>query len=891
MWKRIPLAVCFLFSVALLHATGLKPGFAKLLIAEGLDPVAMAIAPDGRIFLAEKNGKVLVVENDVLRDVPLLTLAVDNNNERGLLGITLDPHFTLNGYLYLYYTVPGAGHNRVSRFAVSGNTAPPNSEKIVLELDSLPSYVHNGGALIFGSDQKLYVGTGDGGRPAHGQEMSSLLGKILRVNPDGSIPADNPFYGQLAGNYRAIWAYGLRNPFSLGYDPATNRLLASDVGQDTYEEVNHVLPGRNYGWPLAEGPLDAAATAPDNYQDPLYSYGRTGGCSIICAAFYRPGSVALPPQYTGKFLFSDHCTGVLNVLDPDSGRLTDTLMTGLDRPVALGVSQQGNLYCLQRAGAWYYNTSSDEGSLWKIIYTGDGAPAIGRNPAGVIASAGEKARFEVVAFGTDSLSYTWKINGREVPRSKHSTLVIENVTLALDGARVVCTVSNAKGSVTTVPAVLRVTANARPVVEITTPQEGLLYKGGDTLAFAGTAVDAEDGPLPPAQMAWKIDFHHDGHTHPAIRWLKGVARGTYAIPRVGETSPDVWYRVYLTATDSQGLQQTTYRDYWPQLAVVTLASDPPGLPVGLDGRIIDTPFSYTAVAGTTRTLEAATTMRREPGKLLVFGGWGNSVASPLLHVDTPASAETYTARYQTVRLGNGNGLKGSYYNGPQAFSRSQPAMTRVDSVIDFYWNDHLPTPEINNDSLWVRWEGFVEPYHTDAYAILVSGADEVSLWVDNQPVFMDSTLFPAAGVAGVVHLEQEKKYPIRLDIFQKTPGASTTLSWRSTLHGPEIIPTSQLSTGDLITAVSPPPGPAAARSKLIPNPFAGEAKVMLGNHSGETVLRLQDVKGRKITERTEFGHGAGTVVDLKIPADAPPGIYFLGIQSGQKREVLKVAKL
>jgi glucose/arabinose dehydrogenase len=178
MWKRLPLVVCFLFSVALLRAAGVKPGYTKLLIAERLDPVAMAIAPDGRIFLAEKDGRVLVVANDVLLEAPLITLEVDNHNERGLLGMTLDPHFEHNGYLYLYYTVHGAGHNRVSRFTATGNVARRDSEKIVLDLDPLPGDIHNGGSLVFGNDEKLYIAAGDGGHAPYAQVMTSLHGKI-----------------------------------------------------------------------------------------------------------------------------------------------------------------------------------------------------------------------------------------------------------------------------------------------------------------------------------------------------------------------------------------------------------------------------------------------------------------------------------------------------------------------------------------------------------------------------------------------------------------------------------------------------------------------------------------------------------------------------------------
>jgi hypothetical protein len=189
----------------------------------------------------------------------------------------------------------------------------------------------------------------------------------------------------------------------------------------------------------------------------------------------------------------------------------------------------------------------------------------------------------------------------------------------------------------------------------------------------------------------------------------------------------------------------------------------------------------------------------------------------------------------------------------------------------------------------VRWEGFVEPYHTDAYTFVVSSGDEVHLWVDNQPLVTDPTLLPSAVAAGAVRLEEGKRYPIRLDLFQKTPGASVTLSWRSTVLQQEIIPKSQLFTGRVVTAAFPS-GRAEARSILVPNPFGAEAKVRVGGHSGETVLLLEDVQGRTLMERAEVVNGAGTVVDLKLPAGVPPGIYLLRIQSKQKREVIRVAK-
>jgi hypothetical protein len=222
---------------------------------------------------------------------------------------------------------------------------------------------------------------------------------------------------------------------------------------------------------------------------------------------------------------------------------------------------------------------------------------------------------------------------------------------------------------------------------------------------------------------------------------------------------------------------------------------------------------------------------------LLFDGWAHGADAPLLHVDAPASAATYTVRYKTIRPGDGDGLNGSYYNSPQAFQHSRPAMLRVDSVVNFNWKEDFPIPKSADDSLRVRWEGFVEPYHTDAYTFLVSSNSEVQLWVDHQPMIVDSTLLPAAAVAGVIRLEEGHKYPIRLDFIQKTPDASVTLSWKSTLLRQEIIPKSQLSTTRVITAL-PAAVPAEAGSKLVPNPSGAEAKVLVGNHYGTGTARM-----------------------------------------------------
>ena len=189
---------------------------------------AMQFAPDGRLFVCQQSGELRVISGGVLLPTPFVDLTVDANGERGLLGVAFDPNFAVNQYVYVYYTVPGGGavtmHNRVSRFIANGNVAQAGSEQVLLDLDILTATNHNGGAINFGPDGMLYVAVGENAATANAQTLSNRHGKMLRVNPDGSIPVDNPtsfpgVTGSPAGLNRAIWALGLRNPFTFAFNP------------------------------------------------------------------------------------------------------------------------------------------------------------------------------------------------------------------------------------------------------------------------------------------------------------------------------------------------------------------------------------------------------------------------------------------------------------------------------------------------------------------------------------------------------------------------------------------------------------------------------------------------------------------------------------------------
>lgn len=349
MAKLLALAACILCaaSFASLHAATLPAGFTETTITGIASPTAMEIAPDGRIFVCEQAGRLRVIKNGALLATPFLTLNVDSSGERGLLGIAFDPSFGgANNFVYVYYTVPSSPrHNRVSRFTANGDVAVAGSETVILELDNLSGATnHNGGAIHFGPDGKLYVAVGENASPSNSQTLNNRLGKVLRINSDGSIPNDNPFFNTATGANRSIWALGLRNPFTFAFQPGTGRLFINDVGQNTWEEINDGIAGSNYGWPTTEG-----ATSNPLFRSPLFSYQHgstsTTGCAIAGGAFYNPLNVQFPASFVSKYFFADLCTGWIRTFDPPTGTAAG-FASGIVQPVDLKVGVDGSLYYL-----------------------------------------------------------------------------------------------------------------------------------------------------------------------------------------------------------------------------------------------------------------------------------------------------------------------------------------------------------------------------------------------------------------------------------------------------------------------------------------------------------------------------------------------------------------
>ncbi|HEX3085939.1 MAG TPA: PQQ-dependent sugar dehydrogenase [Pyrinomonadaceae bacterium] len=353
-------------SLSLMAAT-LPPGFSETQIASGLtSPTAMEIAPDGRIFVCLQGGRLRVIKNGSLLATPFLTLTVDSNGERGLLGIAFDPNFTTNQFVYVYYTVPGdPAHNRVSRFTANGDVAAAGSELVLVDLDNLSGAGnHNGGAIHFGPDGKLYIAVGENANAANSQTLSNRLGKMLRINANGSIPNDNPFFSTATGANRSIWAMGLRNPFTFAFQPVTGRMFINDVGETLWEEINEGVAGSNYGWNLCEG---VCSPPRSNFRDPLFQYAHgttsTQGCAIVGGGFYNPNTAQFPASYFGKYFFGDLCNGWIRLFDPTNNTASD-FATGISSPVDIKVASDGSLYYLAIGSA----------AVFRVQFTGTAPP-------------------------------------------------------------------------------------------------------------------------------------------------------------------------------------------------------------------------------------------------------------------------------------------------------------------------------------------------------------------------------------------------------------------------------------------------------------------------------------------------------------------------------------
>ncbi|MCW1969175.1 MAG: PQQ-dependent sugar dehydrogenase [Anaerolineae bacterium] len=556
----------------------LPNGFVVEQLAGGLSSVtAMSIANDGRIFIAYQAGQIVMVYPGE-GQVHIGSVKASPNWERGLDGLILDPNFMNNGYLYASYTTTSPFlHQRITRLTVIGNFILPGSEVVLYEMDETKQNYHLGGGMAFGKDGKLYIGSGD----ANGEDPQSLKntsGKILRINTDGSIPDDNPFYNRTSDKYRAIYAYGFRNPFTIAAQPGTNRIYVNDVGQNDWEEINELVAGGNYGWPREEG-----LTNDPQYINAIHNYthGTTNstGCAVIGGTFYNPIRQNFPSVYLGKYFFADFCQGWIRMLDPKTASASspynaETFATGFFGMAIthLLTGPDGALYMITRGGTRAEEgfTSLDNGMLFRIRYANYNGPSIVSQPSNKNISGGTTATFQVDVSGNPPFTYQWQRNGVDIEGATHQSYTTPFVNIEENGARYRVVVSNDFASINSTEAVLTVIANKPPESYINLPLPNQYVSPGDVIQFSGYGTDPESGYLNADNLIWSVRMIHGDHTHPVMLPVRGVAEGTFTVPTDSHMPEDIFYRVYLTSSDGAFTNVAT-RDLYPLLATPTPA--------------------------------------------------------------------------------------------------------------------------------------------------------------------------------------------------------------------------------------------------------------------------------------------------------------------------------
>jgi len=327
-----------------------------------------------RFFAAEQVGRITSLPDSPARSAePSVFLDIRSRvstagNEEGLLGLAFDPDFESNGHFYVYYSAARPRRSVISRFTSTEDTPTSESELVVLTVPQ-PFQNHNGGQIAFGPDGMLYISLGDGGSggdpQGNGQNLSTLLGTVLRIDvseigPEHGyrVPADNPFFG-VTGAREEIWAYGLRNPWRFSFDRENGPLWAGDVGQDSFEEVNLIRKGLNYGWNTLEGnhcysPRTGCEST--NAEPPVLAYGSDQGCSVIGGYVYRGAKI---PSLAGAYLYGDYCSGEVRGFRFENGETVgDRLLvdSGL-RITSFGEDRLGEIYALTQRGHIYRLTA------------------------------------------------------------------------------------------------------------------------------------------------------------------------------------------------------------------------------------------------------------------------------------------------------------------------------------------------------------------------------------------------------------------------------------------------------------------------------------------------------------------------------------------------------
>ena len=679
--------------------TGLPTGFVLDAVGSGdanAGPGTLAFAPGNRVFVAEKAGSVQVWQNGVKQPQPFidLTTEVNNYNERGLLGIAIDPAFPIAPYIYLYYAYdpPGLEQDgtgkrvaRVERVAAKTNnlnqadtgkrTVLYGSNYLIVgsnalcrasvndpyRPDCLPTErgSHVNGGLHFGPDGALYLSFGDNSNSQitdanslRSQDLDVVFGKILRIDPvTGKGLSDNPFYdGDSNSNRSRVFDYGLRNSYSFGFHPSTSALYMADVGWNNWEELN-TGRGKNFGWPCYEGDGDGNAQQSSYANDSntqtqcqtLYgnassvqrsatAYDHTLGTSIIAGAFYT--GTAYPTVYKNAFFIGDYGARWVKYVTFDNNNL-GTLHDFADSvgPMTqLTVGSDGNIYLS------IYNWSNNSYDLKRLRYTlGVNQPPV----AAIVANPTTGASPLIVQFKGDgsvdpegqALTYRWDFGD-----GSSSTATNPAHTFTQRGNRTVTLVVTDTQSQASDPAQINIMVdNQPPTLTVAAPITGTQYRVGDMITFTGSASDVQDGDL-SAHIQWTVQLHHADHVHPNFVLFSGPSNNFV----VSDHGDDSWLEICAVVVDNDGSASGTHcRALQPHIAQMRFDTQPSGLTLDYGGFAKTTPFTVTSIVGSAQQLIAP-----ELQSTYVFSNWSDG-GTRSRTVTVPEGGASIVAAYAT----------------------------------------------------------------------------------------------------------------------------------------------------------------------------------------------------------------------------------------------------
>jgi glucose/arabinose dehydrogenase len=653
-------------------------GFSDVVIANVAMPTALAWTPDRRMLVAGKGGRLWVFRESGRRTLALdLSSSLCRNVERGLVGLAVDPRFSVNHFIYLYWTrnahdFCGRSHagrnpeNRVTRHVLrDDDTVAAGSMTVLADHIESPRPHHVAGDLEFAGGL-LYVTTGDGvcriaPRGSCGATNNNSLrrdlphGKVLRFTRRGFAPSSNPYANAPgarrctrpagvppgSGPCKEIFASGFRNPFRFARQPGTTAFFVNDVGENTWEEINRLAKGANYGWNVREGHCmrgSRTRCGPTAYRNPLHDYPHAACRSVTGGAFVPRG--LWPAPYSGSYLYADWtCGTIFRLVRRADGTFGHRdFITRAGGPVHLRFGPFGDTQAL-----YYLDFNND--AVHRVMRTGaNTAPIAGftYRPDGLRVAFAGTSSYDPDG-GDRVVGWTWDF-GDGSPAVTTRRPRITHLYPAAQEFEATLTVTDSHGIASTPVSRTVLAGEHVPTISILEPPTTARFSVGQRVTATATATDSEDGVLPGTSITWVVRLRHDTHAHPYAGPVNGSAITVrYPPPHDLLAATNSHLVVIATATDSGGFATAVARDLLPRKVRLTFVTSPAGGWIRIDGARAQTRTSRVSWPGHVFGVRAPD--QSFDGVPYVFRSWSDGGARAH-DIHTPAGPTTYRARFR-----------------------------------------------------------------------------------------------------------------------------------------------------------------------------------------------------------------------------------------------------